>query len=199
MHHPASRIRLTSRTRVREIFEICVQFFRTFAFVPFQSLTSPKPQYESHSFNNPISPSSPSPQAQTDLHTTDKDHANAMQADWKARQLRIPNMVRHNQCSPCRKISNHDPLRARRWMKANFWKKWGSSPQTNLGRNTVKVSFGWSIGQASLSKLACFAYSSFVFLGFSLDCPGWNHKSWKTRYHIWPFGWPTDASSWGIQ
>jgi hypothetical protein len=38
-------------------------------------------------------------------------------------------MVRHDQCSPCRKISNHDPLRARRWMKANFWKKWGSSPQ----------------------------------------------------------------------
>lgn len=54
-----------------------------------------------------------SPQAQTDLYTTDADHANAMRVDWKAHRSRIPNVVRHDQCSPCRKISNHDPLRAR--------------------------------------------------------------------------------------
>jgi hypothetical protein len=153
MHRPASRIRLTSRTRVREIFEICVQFFRTFTFVPLQSVTSPKPQYESRSFNNPISPSSPSPQAQTDLYTTDEDHANAMQADWKARWFRIPNVLRHDQCSPCRKIPNHDPLRARRWMKVNFWKKWGSSPQNEsqkkYSQSELRLAYGcFSLGDS---------------------------------------------------
>jgi hypothetical protein len=160
-----------------------------------QSLTSPKSQYESRSSNVPVSPSSPSPQAQTDLYTTDADHANAMQADWKARRSRIPNVVRHDQCNLCRKISNHDPLRARRQAKVHFWEKWGSRSQ-NESHKTYSQSQLRLVNWISIAfKFCLLAYSSFMFL----DSPAWNHKSCKTRYHTWPFGWPADASSWEIQ
>lgn len=72
-----------------------------------QSLTSPKAtpflQCSKFPFLSKFRPTS----------TPDADHAHAMQVDLEARRSESPDAVRHDQCSPCRKISNYDPLRPR--------------------------------------------------------------------------------------